>query len=307
VSSTERGLSFDCCGEQLVGVACLPAVPRETGVIVVVGGPQYRAGSHRLFVHVARRLAAEGYASLRFDCRGMGDSGGAQRRFDELSDDIGAAIGALQRELPAVKQVVLWGLCDAASAALLYLDDTAHDPRVAGLCLLNPWVRSEATLAQTRVKHYYLERLKDRAFWQKLLSGRVARSAVAEVGASLRMAFRPRPATTGQAELSFQQRMARAWAAGRGPLMLVLSGRDYTAKEFLQACSSDPAWRGALGRGGLNRVDIDSADHTFSALPDSEVLEQRCVEWMNSQFKVAPGVRADKAGGLRSEAAHGSH
>lgn len=306
MNSSERGLAFDCRGEQLVGVVCQPAVPCSTGVVIVVGGPQYRAGSHRAFVQMARQLAGEAYASLRFDCRGMGDSEGAQRRFDELSDDIGAAIDALQREVPAVKQVVLWGLCDAASAALLYLDDTAHDARVAGLCLLNPWVRSETTLAQTRVRHYYLERLKDRAFWLKLLSGGVTRSAVAELLDSLRTMWRPRAAAPA-AVLGFQQRMARAWQAGKMPLMLVLSGRDYTAKEFLQACGSDPAWRGALGRGRLHRVDIDSADHTFSDAADGAAVEQACVAWMNSQFGAQPEVRLDRTGGLRNEAAHGSH
>lgn len=303
---TERGLAFDCQGQQLIGVACLPAVPGDTGVVVVVGGPQYRAGSHRLFVRMARRLAAAGYASLRFDCRGMGDSQGAQRGFDQLGDDIGAAIGALQRELPAVKRVVLWGLCDGASAALLYLDHTAHDPRVSGLCLLNPWVRSESTLAQTRVKHYYLERLKDRAFWAKLLSGRVARSAVSEVGASLRAAVRPRKRAHPEEAPGFQQRMARAWMAGRMPVMLVLSGRDYTAKEFLQACASEPAWQGALERLALQRVDFEDADHTFSSEAGAQGLVQRCIAWMDGEFPAHPGGRLEEAGGGVGEAALGS-
>ena len=33
-----------------------------------------------------------------------------------------------------------------------------RDPRVAGLALLNPWVRSDAGLARARVKHYYRQR-----------------------------------------------------------------------------------------------------------------------------------------------------
>jgi uncharacterized protein len=304
---TERGLAFDCQGQQLIGVACLPAVPADTGVVIVVGGPQYRAGSHRLFVRVSRRLAAAGYASLRFDCRGMGDSQGAQRGFDQLSDDVGAAIGALQRELPAVKRIVLWGLCDGASAALLYLDHTEHDPRVGGLCLLNPWVRSESTQAQTRVKHYYIERLKDRSFWAKLLSGRVAHSAVSEAGASLRTALSLRKRTHPENALGFQQRMARAWMAGRTPVMLVLSGRDYTAKEFLQACRTETAWRRALERVALQRVDFEDADHTFSSEAAAEGLAQRCIEWMDGEFAAHTRGRLEEAGGGVSEAALGSH
>ncbi|MFX8094774.1 hypothetical protein ABTK72_21120, partial [Acinetobacter baumannii] len=75
------------------------------------------------------------------------DSAGEARDFLGVQADIGAAIGALMAACPTVQRVVLWGLCDAASAALLYVEST-RDMRVAGLTLLNPWVRSAATLAQ---------------------------------------------------------------------------------------------------------------------------------------------------------------
>jgi hypothetical protein len=44
---------------------------------------------------------------------------------------------------------------------------------IAGLVLLNPWVRSEVSLAQTHIKHYYGQRLLQGEFWRKLLSGRM--------------------------------------------------------------------------------------------------------------------------------------
>ncbi len=79
----ERPVLFECEGEQLVGVIALPELRRAIAVLVVVGGPQYRAGSHRQFVLLARRLAAAGFPVLRFDYRGMGDSTGAARTFEE--------------------------------------------------------------------------------------------------------------------------------------------------------------------------------------------------------------------------------
>ena len=185
---TERALNFSCQGQHLVGVVSLPAAPRRVGMLIVVGGPQYRAGSHRQFVQLARRVAAEGHAVLRFDCRGMGDSGGEQRSFEDISPDIAAAVQALLQAAPAVQQVVLWGLCDGASAALLYLGDSARDPRVTGLCLVNPWLRSQATLARTHVKHYYTQRLRQPEFWAKLLRGGVAWQALCGLARSLRLA-----------------------------------------------------------------------------------------------------------------------
>jgi exosortase A-associated hydrolase 1 len=163
---------FDCAGDTMLGILARPDMPADTGVLVIVGGPQYRVGSHRQFLLLSRSLAAAGFAVLRFDYRGMGDSEGHLRSFESVSADIAAAINKLQAQIPEVQHVVLWGLCDGASAALLYCDET-KDARVSGLCLLNPWVRSETSLAQTHVKHYYRQRLMEKAFWAKLFTGQV--------------------------------------------------------------------------------------------------------------------------------------
>ncbi|HBZ05431.1 MAG TPA: hydrolase 1, exosortase A system-associated, partial [Massilia sp.] len=49
-----------CRGAWLYGIVSLPAAPHPRGVLIVVGGPQYRAGSHRQFTLLARDLAAAG-------------------------------------------------------------------------------------------------------------------------------------------------------------------------------------------------------------------------------------------------------
>jgi len=59
----ERAFTFSCQGSELVGIAHLPAVEADRGVLIVVGGPQYRAGSHRQFLLLARELAREGVPS----------------------------------------------------------------------------------------------------------------------------------------------------------------------------------------------------------------------------------------------------
>ena len=77
---------------------------------------------------------------MRFDVRGMGDSTGEQRPFDEMDNDVGAAADYFRKNVPGVDRVILWGLCDSACATCLY---APLDPNVAGLILLNPWVRTE--------------------------------------------------------------------------------------------------------------------------------------------------------------------
>ena len=289
--SAERALTFDCQGDELFGVLSQPASPRGTGVVVVVGGPQYRAGSHRQFVLLARALARQGFAVLRFDVRGMGDSAGSPRGFEDIVPDISAAIDTLVREVPAVRGVALWGLCDGASAALLHVD-ARRDPRVRGLALLNPWVRSAESLARVQLKHYYWQRLGQREFWAKLLSGGVGQAAWRDLLANLRARRAPAPRAV---QLSYQQRMARAWTAFDGDILLVLSGNDYTAKEFIDTTQSDPAWTGALRHPRLQRHDVPDADHTFTSRAWQARVDELTIAWLQAIEARQPIALAEAA------------
>ena len=267
---TEQALVFGCSGEHLMGILALPDAPLSTGVVIIVGGPQYRAGSHRQFVLLSRALAAAGHAVLRFDYRGMGDSTGGLQNFETVNADIATAINSLQANVPYLRKVVLWGLCDGASAALLYWHAT-QDPRVGGLCLLNPWVRSTASLAKTHVKHYYTQRLREKEFWVKLVSGQVASNAVRGLIGNVKLALSPQPKG---ASATFQARMATAWKSFDGHILLLLSGDDYTAREFMEQARSNADWAGALQKNTATQHMEAEADHTFSELRFNSVVEK---------------------------------
>lgn len=277
----EEAHYFDCAGERLLGILARPEQPADTAVLILVGGPQYRVGSHRQFLLLSRTLAAAGYPCLRFDFRGMGDSSGEPQSFEDVAEDIAAAIEALQVALPSMRRVVLWGLCDAASAALLYWQ-ASGDRRLAGMALLNPWVRSEATLARTQLRHYYLQRLLASEFWGKL--GRRQfdwRGATREFLGKFRLA---RGAGQGESagKMPFQQRVTSALRSFPEPVLLVLSGNDLTAHEFLDCASGDPAWSCILGQSNITRRDVAGADHTFSTAAWRQEVEQATLGWLNT-------------------------
>ncbi len=302
--STEQAVTFKCNTATLFGIVTLPepttAAP-ELGMLIVVGGPQYRAGSHRQFVHLARLGAAAGLPTLRFDCRGMGDSEGEQREFDEMDDDIASAIEALLRHVPSLRRIVLCALCDGASASLLYLQRRGPDERIDGLVLMNPWTRTTAGQAETRVRHYYRGRLLSADFWRKLFGGDVARGAFREAFATLKTmlsARRNAGASPGAAAGAphFLDLMAEGILAFKGTALIVTSGRDYTASEFLLNCQRDARWRQVMARPNTQHVELPQADHTFSSLAQERELHRHCLHWLR-RFAAVSELRATAGAG----------
>lgn len=288
---SEEVLHFDCEGEQLFGILHRPAEPRKRAVLIVVGGPQTRVGSHRQFVLLARTLAESGYACLRFDYRGMGDSSGEMRGFEEVDNDIGSALEALSGAVPDAEDLVIWGLCDAASAALFH---APKEPRLSGLVLLNPWVRSEQGLARSYLKHYYLQRLISRAMWGKVLRGEFDyRASLTSFFSMLRKAAARGTGGGGQAPADQAQspqalpelepladRMAAGLSAFGGATMFILSGRDLTAGEFKQAVKDSRRWRSLLRRSKTTVHHFPEADHTFASRRARDQVARWTLDWL---------------------------
>lgn len=288
MSYAEHTFTFEVAGDQVIGIVAVPELAKATGVLVVVGGPQYRVGSHRQFLLLSRALAEAGYSTMRFDYRGMGDGSGDLRGFETVNDDIERAIEAFFQHCPKLERIVLWGLCDAATANLLYWLRT-RDTRINGLALLNPWARSESTLARTHIKHYYAQRLLQGEFWRKLLSGKlgIGRALLGFSSSWLRARHTLKPsANSADVTQPFQKRMMQALDEYPESSLLILSGDDYTAKEFLEACQTDAQAIRALAKSRITRVDIPEADHTFSSGVMRRTVEMATLDWLEKS--VAP-------------------
>lgn len=287
MDTQRRPLVMESGGHELVGILDLPATGGNRGVIMVTGGPQYRVGSHRQFVLLARALAARGYPVFRFDYHGMGDSSGPFADFLECHDDIHTAIRAFREETGA-DQVVVLGLCDAASANLMYL---ATENGVDGLILINPWVRSDAGLARAQLRHYYVRRVLSTDFWRKVVSGefRILRSLgdlAATVGKLVpRRGPSPDPSVTtpaGEQTRDFRELMLTGMSGFAGPVLLILCGDDLTADEFSDHVQRDRRWRKVLRRRNVTHRRLDGADHTFSRHEWRENVLDWILDWLRS-------------------------
>ena len=125
---------------RLVGIYCTRAggERRSKAVIFLNSGGVYHIGWARMFVDMARHLAANGVASLRMDMSGVGDSlspAGPDRAplFDRgLTHDVEAAIDWLYSR--GVRDVSLFGACSGAYQAF---HAAIRDKRVTRIALVN--------------------------------------------------------------------------------------------------------------------------------------------------------------------------
>lgn len=292
----EEAFFFQCEGDELPGIVATPELAPRTGVLIVVGGPQYRVGSHRQFVQLARGFAAAGIACMRFDCRGMGDAAGDPRAFDELGDDIDAAIGAFRARVASLERVVLLGLCDGATAAVLY---AAGRPDVGGLVLINPWVRTEVGASRTFLRHYYARRFLDRALWRKLASGQLGvgdsfRRFVQNARTSLESAYAAAFKSGGR---ELPERVCDAFGKLQCACVVVLSGRDFVAREFEDSMRKLPAFAALVEKRRISVRHEAAADHTFSGVDQASGLLAACVDAVRKMEPVA--VAAGSEGGAR--------
>ncbi len=276
-NQNEIPVIFECQGQRLVGMIHQTDTAVKVGILIVVGGPQYRVGNHRQFVLLARYLASQGIPAMRFDVRGMGDSTGHPHSFRQLDDDIQAAIDYFLTHCPTLNHVVLWGLCDAASAALFY---GYQDSRVKGLVLLNPWVFTEQGAAKTYLKHYYPQHVFSKDLWRKIFSFRFnyaesINSLLNLLRQATGQAKTSQPTETINEHMILPIRMRECLRQFTYPVLLILSGRDLTADEFKEAVKSDPEWQSLLDNARITRRELVDADHTFS----SEVWRNQIAEW----------------------------
>jgi exosortase A-associated hydrolase 1 len=271
----ERAIVIPCGAAGLVGILSIPARPARRGVVIVVGGPQVRTGSHRQFTLLARALAAAGTPVLRFDHRGMGDSDGAAPGFDRIEDDLRAAIDCFQQQLPDLQEIVLWGLCDGAAASVLY---APRDARVRGLVLLNPWVRTGEGEARATLKHYYGKRLRSGAVWGRILRGGIdLRAAIRSMLTLALRALRPAPADAD----ALPARLHAALMRFDGRVLVLLAGADLTAQEFGDLAAT-PSWSRLLGGPRFALNTLDGADHTFSRRAWHDQLTAWTIDWVGA-------------------------
>ncbi len=260
-------LAWTCEGKTLLGLLHHAPASNGKAVIIVPGGTQYRVGAHRGFVDLAERLASHGHPTLRFDCRGMGDSGGQHPGFTNLHKDVASAITALKLTAPEISQIIVFGLCDGATAALLAAEKIQE---INGLILCNTWVRSPASEAATVLNHHYRARVFDKTAWQRLLLGRI--NILSSVKSVFQSIISLQHKSASVADLVGQ--VTIVWENNLKPVLSIIGGKDFTGAEFAKFIKDQPA------KPNVTVKTIASGDHSLSGSENSAALARACLDWL---------------------------
>lgn len=253
-----RLITFPCAGETLAG--SLDEGSGTTGVLMVTGGSQTRIGSHRMYERLAKSLADRGFSCLRFDRRGVGDSGGEDPGYRASAPDLAAAAATFMAERPTLRRLYGFGLCDAATALALF----GGAAGVNGLILANPWLveAEDGAPPPAAIKRHYRDRLLSLEGWKRLLTGGVSyRKLLTGIG---KVAGSP-------ADTALAGEVAASLRGSGIPAVLLLAEGDNTA---VAAQHEARAFADLF----LTTQHIATDSHTFARTGDDEALLQAVLQ-----------------------------
>ncbi len=223
---TRRPVAFVCAGATLWGMLDNAPVIGSTGLLIVSGGREIRAGAHGGMAQIARWLADTcGVPVFRHDRRGVGDSEGPLAPWQGQREDIDAALAAFRAAVPGMRRVVALGLCDSASALMLH----AASLRIDGLVLINPWTFAGDDApghGAAALRRRYWARLTDPAALWRLFSGQVN---LKKLAGGLKTAAAGTPADPGPIA-ALREGLARFG----GTVQVLLSAEDRTGERFAE-------------------------------------------------------------------------
>jgi len=270
----ESAFEFSHHGLRMSGVLAEPVSLPAAGICAVLlnAGAVRRIGPNRLYVALARRLAADGAAVVRVDLSGIGDSPartGVRENLtfhDRLPDDVRTILGWTRRVFAA--PIVLAGWCSGGYYAMRAAVDGAE---LAALALVNPGHPETEPYA----KRYqalsegerYGSSMRSARSWKKLLRGEVdlvhlARmvrrlavgGAVARAQELARRVGIPLPGDLGSELVQLTKRGVRP--------IFVYSAGEAVHQLFVERAGATPARLTAAG--AMHLHEIAGPDHTFT-------------------------------------------
>ena len=256
-------------------------------VVIVNAGIIHRVGPNRLYVDLARSVAALGFPVLRFDLAGLGDSdtavGGASLEESALSD-VNAAFEFLATTRDA-SQFLVFGLCSGANYAAMA---AFREPRVSGVMLIDP------TVARTRRSTivHVVRRLRNLATLRELVTlrhpvfrrplGRLSSAAVSVAQAAQgQSGQQANVASTDMTESAARESLEMLVTRGAHLMFVFTGGVNHVYNYYGQLFDLLP---GFDFRAQLTLHYMPETDHTASDRSGRARLLREAGDWLERSF-----------------------
>lgn len=256
----------------LVGILTRPAseMPiRKPAVVVLNTGIAHRVGHHRMYVKMARELAALGHNVFRFDFSGIGDSAPRKDIFNPIEAhqaDVSEALDWLAASC-GVNEAILVGLCAGAEIALRY----GHsDKRVTGLVLLDPTIPNSARF----YARYISRRLMGLRSWWSFVRGRGM--IWNQLSERARSAFGTETSRSAGVTDELKQLYVKSFERKLN-VLIVVTGKALAGRYREQLFDAFPD---VPLKGWISFEYFRDADHTFTSEEVRAALQKLVVGWI---------------------------
>ncbi len=301
----EEAVQFGEAGSLIGIVAVSPeANAKNPAVILLNPGIVHRVGPGRIYVTIARALAARGFTVLRFDFSGIGDSAVRLDNcpFEKSSVDETCAAMRFLQTTRGINRFILLGGC---SGAVVSLETARSDRRVIGAILINYPARvdeEEQTSSSSDGHYYWHFAVLSLKSWRKFLTGQ---SDYQKMGRALAHGLRRKFIDRGRV-LEQDQRfrtMLRELVDRGAHLTFVCSKGDSLLGDLREAGGND--LKQLCAQSKVACEVISRSDHTFSSLEDQERLVEAILERVNAAAMVlerqTPEIASGSVRGLFQE------
>ncbi len=275
----ETPLTFaNARGETLVGVRHQPAQSARGGLLFLHGWSGYRTGPHQMLTRAARHFGAQGWASLRFDFAGRGDSAGDTQlaTLATMRDDARGALKLLRHNVES-GPIVAVGLCSGCEIAV-----AAASAGFDGIALWSAPIFAALPEQSGQEKKRaanlgkYARKLLDPRTYLKIARGQIDTAAVglAMKGGGGAASKNIESLSPGQLPPGFRRESLANWKRYSAPILQIYGDADPIAPDarawYEAHCASPPALEWVAG-----------ANHSFYGLEWERRVFEITGEWLN--------------------------
>ena len=280
--------------KRLFGVLCCPtggSVSDKPLVILANSGSVHHVGPNRVYVHLARQLAACGVSSLRIDIQGIGESCKLDDHNknhpyqDTAVSDVTSAVQYVLSERLA-SAVTIAGICSGSYSAFhSALAQNSKKLPITEIILINPltfyWqddmsLDIPSVYQNIKDSKHYAKSIRSLQSWKKLVSGKASVSYIINfIGNRVAALFQQTTAAITESISDKKSELAcdLLTIMDKGIKIIFVFASTDPGLDIVNAEAKRTFRRGLLS-GAIELSVIDGADHTFSKIARRDDLYQ---------------------------------